>query len=78
MSVLSFLSIENKQSNFTKNGMVGKRMCRGQILVTQFEFEDSFGSSLEGDCPEMDVTPNLELLVTLVMNLTGVCNELYT
>ncbi len=34
--------------------------------------------SLEGDCREVEVTPNLELLVTLGMNLEGVCRELYT
>ncbi len=34
--------------------------------------------SLEGDCHEVEVTPNLELLVTLGMSLKGVCHELYT
>jgi hypothetical protein len=31
--------------------------------------------SLEGDCREAEVTPNLELLVTLSMSLEGVCHE---
>ncbi len=34
--------------------------------------------SLGGDCHEIEVTPNLELLVTLGMSLEGVCRELYT
>jgi hypothetical protein len=33
--------------------------------------------SLEGDCHEDGVTPNLELLVTFGMSLEGVCHELY-
>jgi hypothetical protein len=34
--------------------------------------------SLEGDCHEVVVTPNLELLVTFGMSLVGVCHELFT
>ncbi len=34
--------------------------------------------SLEEDCPELEVTPNLELLVTFGLSLEGVCYELYT
>ncbi len=34
--------------------------------------------SLEGDCHEVEVTPNLELLVTFGMSLVRVCYELYT
>jgi hypothetical protein len=30
---------------------------------------------LEGDCHELEVTPNLELLVTFAMSLGGVCHE---
>jgi hypothetical protein len=33
--------------------------------------------SLEGDCHEFEVTPNLELLVTFGMSLEGVSHELY-
>jgi hypothetical protein len=33
--------------------------------------------SLEGDWHEVEVTPNLELLVTLGMSFEGVCHELY-
>jgi hypothetical protein len=33
---------------------------------------------LEADCHEVEVTPNLELLVTFIMSLKGVCHELYT
>jgi hypothetical protein len=34
--------------------------------------------SFEGDCREVEVTPNLELLVTFGMSLEGVCHELFT
>jgi hypothetical protein len=33
---------------------------------------------LEGDCYEIEDTPNLELLVPFKMRLEGVCHELYT
>ncbi len=32
--------------------------------------------SLEGDCHEVEVTPNLKLLVTFGMSLERVCHEL--
>jgi hypothetical protein len=51
----------------------------GKFLVTKYEFGGSFGMSLEGDCHELvDVTPNLELLVTFCRTLEGVCCELHT
>jgi hypothetical protein len=34
--------------------------------------------SLDGDCPEVEVTPNLELLVFFGISLGGGCQELYT
>jgi hypothetical protein len=34
--------------------------------------------SLEGDCHEVEVTTNLELLVPFGMSLEGVCHELCT
>jgi hypothetical protein len=34
--------------------------------------------SLGEDCHELEVTPNLELLVTFGMSLEAVCHELYT
>jgi hypothetical protein len=34
--------------------------------------------SLEEDCHEVVITPNLELLVTFGVSLEGVCHELYT
>jgi hypothetical protein len=34
--------------------------------------------SLEGDCHEIEVTPNLELLFTFAISFDGVCHELYT
>jgi hypothetical protein len=33
---------------------------------------------LEEDCHEIEVTPNLELLVTFGMSFEGVCHELDT
>jgi hypothetical protein len=50
----------------------------GKILVTKIEFAGSLDTSLEGDFHEVEVTPNLELLVTFGMSLEGVCHELYT
>jgi hypothetical protein len=49
----------------------------GKFLVTKYEFGGSFGMSLEGDCHEVDVTPNLDLLFTFGMSLEKVCHELY-
>jgi hypothetical protein len=46
-----------------------------QISVTKFEFGGSFAMSLEKDCHEVEVTPNLDLLVTFGMSLEGVCHE---
>jgi hypothetical protein len=43
-----------------------------KFLVTKFEFGGSFVMSLEGDCHEVEVTPNLELLVTFGMSLERV------
>ena len=34
--------------------------------------------SLEGDCHKLEVTPNLELLVTFGMSLEGVCHNFTT
>jgi hypothetical protein len=48
------------------------------LLVTKFEFGGSFGMSLEGDSHELEVTPNLELLVAFGMCLDGVCHEFST
>jgi hypothetical protein len=52
----------------------------GKFLVTLFEFGGSLSMSLEGDCHEVEVTPNLEslTLTTFGMSLDRVCNELYT
>jgi hypothetical protein len=33
--------------------------------------------SLEGDCHEAEVPPNLKLFVTFDMTLEGACHELY-
>jgi hypothetical protein len=39
----------------------------GKFFVTKFELGGSFGISLEGYCGEVEVTLNLELLVTFGM-----------
>jgi hypothetical protein len=57
---------------------VSSRTPEGKFLVKLFEFGGSLGMSLEGNCHEVEVTPNLELLITFGMNLEGVCHELYT
>jgi hypothetical protein len=49
-----------------------------KFSVTKFEFGGSFGMSLERNCHEVEVTPNLELLVTFGMSLEAVCHELLT
>jgi hypothetical protein len=46
----------------------------GKFLVTKCEFRGSFGMSLKGDCNEVEVTPNLEFLVTFGMTLAGICH----
>ncbi len=56
-----------------------RKRTEGKVLVTKFEFGGSFGMSLEGDCHEVEVTPNLELLVTFgELSLEGVYHEPYT
>jgi hypothetical protein len=52
--------------------------AEGKFLVTNYEFGVSFGMSLWWDYHEVEVTPNLELLVTFSMSLEGVWFELYT
>jgi hypothetical protein len=34
--------------------------ARGQIFVNKFGFGGSFDMTLEGDCRELEVNPNLE------------------
>jgi hypothetical protein len=41
-----------------------------------YKFGESFGTSLEKDWHQVEVTPNLELLVTFGMSLEEVCHEL--
>jgi hypothetical protein len=57
---------------------MGANSSEGKFLVAKCDFRGSFGMSMEGDCHEIKVTPNLELLVTFGMSLEGVCHELYT
>ncbi len=47
------------------------------IFSRKFGFERSFVMSLEEDYHEVEVTPNLELVVTFGMSFEGVCHELY-
>jgi hypothetical protein len=49
------------------------KLTEGEFLT----FEGSLGMSLEGDCYEVDVTPNLKLLVTFDKSFDGVCHDLY-
>jgi hypothetical protein len=42
----------------------------GDFLVHKFEFRGSNGIRLKGDYPELEITPNLELLVTFGMSLS--------
>ncbi len=54
------------------------QLPEGKFLFAKFEFGRSFGMSLEGDCREVEFTPNLEFLITFGMSLEGVCHELYS
>jgi hypothetical protein len=51
-------------------------VTREPIFSHKFEFGRSLGISLEVECHEVKVIPNLELLVTFGMSLEGVCHEL--
>jgi hypothetical protein len=48
----------------------------GKLLITKFEFGGSFGKSLQGDCHEIEVTLNLEFLVTFGTSSGIVCHML--
>jgi hypothetical protein len=48
------------------------------FFITKFEFGGRFGMSLVGDCHQLEVNLDLELLITFGMSLEGVCHELYT
>jgi hypothetical protein len=50
----------------------------GKFLITLFESGRSFGTSWEGDFHESDVPPDLDLLVTFVVSLEVVHQELCT
>jgi hypothetical protein len=50
------------QINYTTK----QKNSEGKLFVTEFELRGSFGMSLEGECHEVEVTLNFELLVTLV------------
>jgi hypothetical protein len=39
-----------------------------KFLLTKFEFGGSFGTILEGDCQELEVSLDLELLIIFVMS----------
>jgi hypothetical protein len=46
------------------------------MLAGKFKLERSFGMSFEGDCHEVEIPPNLKLLVNFDICLEGVCHEL--
>jgi hypothetical protein len=46
---------------------------QGKFFVIKIEFGESFGISLEADCHEVEVTPNLELLANFGVSMEGVC-----
>jgi hypothetical protein len=47
-----------------------KGYSEGEFLVIKFEFRGSDGIRLEGDYSELEITPNLELIVTFGMSLS--------
>jgi hypothetical protein len=72
----------DKQQEVTQNNLQWhKSTNRGKkdkFKFSKFEFRGSFGMVLERDWREVEVTPNLELLVLFGTSLEGVCHELYT
>ncbi len=54
------------------------KRLEGKLLFAEFELGGRLCKSWEGDCPEIEVTPNLELLVTFGLSLKGVYHELVT
>jgi hypothetical protein len=70
-------SLQNKQGFTTRTQNWLIISPEGKFLVTKFEFGGSFGMRFERDCHEVEVTPNLELLVNLGMSWEGVWQELY-
>jgi hypothetical protein len=48
---------------------------KSKFLVIKSELGEIFGMSLEGDCQEAEVPPNLELLVTFGMSLEEVFHD---
>jgi hypothetical protein len=72
-----FIAIRGHEMNFFFP-LCKTKTPEGKFSVKKFEFGRSFGLNLEEDCHEVEVTPNLELLVTFNLSLKGVCHELYT
>jgi hypothetical protein len=62
-------SIINCRNKIHQN--VKKCETEGKFLGTKFEFGGSFGMSLEGDSNKLEVTPNLEFLITFGVYLEG-------
>jgi hypothetical protein len=54
----------------------GVHSFKSKFLAGKFKFGGSFGMSLQGYCCEVEVTPDLALLVTFGMNLEGNFHEL--
>jgi hypothetical protein len=50
---------------------------KGKFLITNFGFGECLDVSLEGDCHEVEVTSNWELLVTFDMSFEGACQQTF-
>jgi hypothetical protein len=46
--------------NFDLNFLHTGLKPEGKFLIAEFEFGESLGNPLEGDCHELEVTPNLD------------------
>ena len=57
-------------SNLQSTCWSSYKVPEGKFLVTKYEFRGNFVMSLSLDCLEVEVTPNLELLVTFGMSLS--------
>jgi hypothetical protein len=66
-----------KKSNLVYSWLNYLTINEGKCLVKKFEFGGSFGMSWKEDWLEVEVNPNLELLVTFDMSPEGVCHELH-
>jgi hypothetical protein len=77
-SLIIFLIHQAPNLTGSQNLLDTSSKPEGKFLLTKIEFGGSFSMSLEGDSHEVEVTLNMELLVTFGMSLEGVCNVLYS